>query len=613
MRGIARCLGVGVVCLSAGAWAAGQGPVAPAVVPDWSPPAGEAWPTIQPPPGPIEVPAVIPAAAPPAPAYLPPSVPLPAPQPVDGPRPGDVVVVPTAPYQPPAAPSARQNAVPPAPGPLQHGAGPPPLPPMVIPATPGLPPGQSPPGQSPPGQPPTGAAPGSGSAGGAGAGAPGVPGTPASSGGGGGSGSGGPAPPSRDVPMKGVWRDQLFFESEDRTFTLFIGGRAQFDVAEFAAPRTLRAAIPGPQPLDDGVTWRRLRLQVGGTFYRTIDYLIELDFFNAVETGGVPVPWENAPAPTDAWLTFREVPVVGNVRVGNHKPPISFEHLTSSRFLNFLERSPGFDAFAENFNNGFSPGISVFDTYADRRGTWAAGVYKNTRNVFGWGTGRNEAELTGRVTYLPVYEFGGRELVHVGLGATHRDAQDDVVRARSRFSVRNTPSTIAPLLADTGLLDARQQQVVVPELAVVRGPFTLQSEYYASWMQAAATPAGRGTAFFQSAYVEVLYFLTGEHREYDRERAIFTRVTPLRPMTWRRGCGVSGWGAWQVAARYSYLDLNSRGVEGGVAHDMTLGLNWFLNPNAKVQWNYILTHRNAAGTVGDGYIHGFGTRLAWDF
>jgi phosphate-selective porin OprO/OprP len=426
-----------------------------------------------------------------------------------------------------------------------------------------------------------------------------------------------PAPAAEPAALKPVWKNQLFFESEDRSFSLFVGGRAQFDAASYLVPRTIRSAVAGIEPLEDGVSIRRLRLQAGGTIYRNYEFLVELDFANAYVVEPRPGRSENTVVPTDVWFGFREVPVVGNVRVGHQKPPISFEHMTSSRFLNFLERSVGFDAFIENQANGFQPGVTVFDTFADRRGTWAAGVFKNTRNVFGWVVGRNEAEATGRVTYLPVYESDGRQLVHVGLGATHRDAESDTVRARTRFDVRNAPGAVAPLLADTGDIDARQQQVVVPEFVVVSGPFSLQSEYYASWVQAARPPAGsgfgRGTAFFQSAYVEGHYFLTGEHRAYNRDKGVFDRVVPNSPFSWRKGCGASGWGAWQLTARYSYLDLNSRGIEGGVVHDMTLGLNWFLNPNAKLQFNYFLAHRDVAGVLGDGYIQGFGTRMAWDF
>ena len=433
----------------------------------------------------------------------------------------------------------------------------------------------------------------------------------------------GPAVPAAPAPaeptaLKPIWKNQLFFESEDKSFSLFVGGRAHLDAAGYIAPRALRSAAGGVEPLDDGVAWRRTRFQVGGTIYKNYAFLVEIDFTNAFVTQAGTNRADNTVVPTDVWFTFKDLPYAGNVRVGNQKSPISFEHLTSSRFLTFMERSLGFDAFVENGNNGFSPGILVFDSYADKHGTWAVGVFKNTREPFGWDVGRNNAEVVGRVTYLPVYEDGGRRLVHVGLGAIHRDADDDGVRARARYSARNAPGAVAPLLADTGVIDARQQQVVVPEFAVVMGSFSLQSEYYASWVQAALPPAGsgfgRGTGFFQSAYAEAAYFLSGEHREYVREdRAAFGRVTPLRPFAWTRECGATGPGAWQVAARYSYLDLDSRGIEGGRVHDFTLGLNWFLNPNAKVQWNYFLAHRDVAGFAGDGYIHGFGTRLAYDF
>ncbi len=68
-----------------------------------------------------------------------------------------------------------------------------------------------------------------------------------------------------------------------------------------------------------------------------------------------------------------------------------------------------------------------------------------------------------------------------------------------------------------------------------------------------------------------------------------------------------------MGARYSWLDLNDKGIEAGILHDVTLGLNWFFNPNMKVQFNYSVTHRDVAGDGSDGLVHGFGTRLAFDF
>ena len=61
------------------------------------------------------------------------------------------------------------------------------------------------------------------------------------------------------------------------------------------------------------------------------------------------------------------------------------------------------------------------------------------------------------------------------------------------------------------------------------------------------------------------------------------------PGEYGRACGR---GAWQVGARYSYVDLNDKRVHGGQENEFTAGLNWFLNPNLKFQFNYDSTYRD---------------------
>jgi phosphate-selective porin OprO/OprP len=70
-----------------------------------------------------------------------------------------------------------------------------------------------------------------------------------------------------------------------------------------------------------------------------------------------------------------------------------------------------------------------------------------------------------------------------------------------------------------------------------------------------------------------------------------------------------------------FLDRSDAGIDAGYIQDMTLGLNWFLNPFVKFQFNYILQHvdntqRNNAGAItaeNDGNLYGFGVRFALDF
>jgi phosphate-selective porin OprO/OprP len=418
----------------------------------------------------------------------------------------------------------------------------------------------------------------------------------------------------------------LQMEAANGLFKFYAGGRLQIDAVwlraddQVARPRD----VGGIGRVDDATNFRRARFDFGGTFYKNIDFLMEWDFINTfnAERDGAPLP-ANTPVPTDLWVTFKEVPYVNNVRIGNQKPPIGFEHMTSSRFLNFLERSFAFDGFIENQNNGFEMGVSAFDTFMDDHGTWHVGVFKNTRNIFGWNVGDGEYDVTGRVTFLPIYENDGEFLVHVGVGASHRDFDDDQDRIRSRLLLRNGPAVLHNILAEARYLgDFRDQ--VVPEFVVVWGPWTFQSEYFAVWVKDAATPVdggprtNHGKVFFQGANAEILYFLSGEHQRYNRKTAAFGRTIPRADFhAWRELAEGEtcewGIGAWQVGARYSWLDLDSKGINGGTVHDLTLGLNWFLNPYMKWQWNYICEYRNAPNPAFDGWIHGFGTRIAFDF
>jgi phosphate-selective porin OprO/OprP len=76
-----------------------------------------------------------------------------------------------------------------------------------------------------------------------------------------------------------------------------------------------------------------------------------------------------------------------------------------------------------------------------------------------------------------------------------------------------------------------------------------------------------------------------------------------------------GRGAWEIAARYSTMDLNDSGIVGGEAETVTLGLNWYLNPSVRIMANYVLANvEDAAGNADvDGEGHFFAMRFQIDF
>ena len=161
-----------------------------------------------------------------------------------------------------------------------------------------------------------------------------------------------------------------------------------------------------------------------------------------------------------------------------------------------------------------------------------------------------------------------------------------------------------PILANTGNFSSEETDMLNFESAMQLDSLLMEAEYCVSQDQ--NTVFGDTTVY--GYYVQALYFLTEEHREYEKKQGVFGRVIPHRNFG---ECGSLG--AWQVGARYSKLDLVDAGMDGGTLEDVTLGLNWFLNPNLKIQNNYIYTVRDAQAGPGGGDSYGFGTRLAWDF
>jgi phosphate-selective porin OprO/OprP len=427
--------------------------------------------------------------------------------------------------------------------------------------------------------------------------------------------------------MSATWENGVWYRSAENRFVFHFGGTVQYDAAFYQAGPLLQLPPPaGVGPFNDGANMRRARIFAEGTLYDAVDFKFELEFMNGIgfspagTTGPVnQTTVTNAPGPTDAWITIKDVPFFGNVRIGSQKEWFSLEHLNVYRYLEFMERSYLFD-FSQitRFNNGFTPGISAFRTWANDRVFTAAGVYKNDSDLIGFNIGDGQYAFTGRLATTPIYEPDDHYFWHVGGAWSHRDPVNGVVAISVRDNVRNAPIPLLNLLINTGNIPAQSQDLYNIETAAVWGPVTFQSEYTANVLRGASPAAGlpaQGNLFFQGYYAEVMCFLTGESRTWNTKNFFFNRVNVLRPLKWKRDgdCDGYGCGAWEVGVRYTYLDVSNKFVQAGRLDSVTLGLNWYLNSNAKLQWNYDLTHRGDTNTPGQGTVHALGMRCAFDF
>ncbi|HBF12040.1 MAG TPA: hypothetical protein DDW49_01405 [Deltaproteobacteria bacterium] len=353
------------------------------------------------------------------------------------------------------------------------------------------------------------------------------------------------------------WKEGVNFQTADKKFKFKIGGRLHTDVAYNNADQELIDDL-GPLNLDSGAEIRRARIELGGLFYERFEFQGEFDFANA---GGVEFR-------DYLYLGVADIPVVGGIRVGYMKEPFGLNEYISSNANTFMEV-----ANACTFCIGGNLGFQIHNDPLDGRMSWQAGVFKDTDNRGRLEEGGN-IDLTGRITGLPWYEDDGEKLVHLGLSYSFQNYADHAT------SFARAENGITGNYVNTGSIAAANAHLIGTEFALVYKPFSFQGEYINAFVNADGT--GVQNPNFNGFYAEASYILTGEHRDYKKGNGVFGSVKPKNNFL----NGEGGLGAWQLAARYSRVDLNDESVLGGILTDYTAGVNWYLNPNVRVMVNY---------------------------
>ncbi|MEE9393127.1 MAG: porin [Planctomycetota bacterium] len=381
------------------------------------------------------------------------------------------------------------------------------------------------------------------------------------------------------------WKTGLRLDNGDKSFRLKIGGRIQNDWA-FGTQDNDYEQNTAAGRFEDGTKFRRARLFIAGQIHEHVIFKAEFDF-----AGG------DADF-ADVYLGLRNVGFIDKIRVGHFKQFFSLEQLTSSRFITFMERS-----LADVFAPGRETGLGVNGTALDQNITWGFSVFRDV-DSYGDSAPADDGAygVSGRVTWVPWYCDDCDALLHVGGGIVYQGANADAIRFRQRPEI-----SISPRIFDTGSIEADSVLRLNLELAFVWSSFSFQAEYF--YAEIEGTNGNPDPAFW-GGYAYVSYFLTGEKRSYDRKNGIFGRVIPHENFLEGDGCG-----AWEVAFRASYLDLNDDDANGGKAFNITVALNWYLNPNTQIKLNYIYTNLDefAPAETGDGESHVVGIRFQIDF
>jgi len=354
--------------------------------------------------------------------------------------------------------------------------------------------------------------------------------------------------------------------------------------------------------LGDAIGLRRARIGAEGDLAIGGRYVTELD----LASGDVVL--------RDVFFALGQRQDAGECRLGRYLEPFSLELGTSSNHFAFMERSP-----ANLLDPARNWGLGWFQVDESESRTLALGVFQagTDANDFEDGQG-STLGVTGRITTTPLNVDEGRQLLHLGLAVSERWPQVGLIVIKQQAQ-----SPLVEVLGDTATspfvpqirIPATFQQLANLQCGAASGPLWGQAEWYGTWIH----KRDGSPVFLHGCYAGCGYFLTGEHRRYQSVGGVPGAVRVNRPLLHCcTGCNrPAGCGAWELVARFAYLDFVDRDVPPGPGRELvgirlaqsTFGVNWYLSDHVRIMFNYSYAIPDEPNT-GTSAASVFGTRLA---
>jgi phosphate-selective porin OprO/OprP len=278
-------------------------------------------------------------------------------------------------------------------------------------------------------------------------------------------------------------------------------------------------------------------------------------------------------------------------RIGRMKTPFTYEFLVEPiQGLVVPERS----VFFNNFGQNRDLGIMAFGRILGNTVDYAGGIFNGTRN--GFLAQQDNKATSWFVNWKPFGQEENTLLENFNIGGSVFAANQNQIPV---------PQQLRTVVATTG-----NQIIGVPFLNFNNnvkefGPMAFWDLHTAYFLGGLAVVAEWGSGFqdysinnsnrvrvpVDSYYVQASYLITGE------TRSNIKIVKPLNPVTFGRGKGWSGTGAWEPYARFESMDIGNQVFTGGLAdpnlwanrmYQTHVGFNWHLTQYLKFyfDWNH---------------------------
>jgi phosphate-selective porin OprO/OprP len=406
---------------------------------------------------------------------------------------------------------------------------------------------------------------------------------------------------SQEQTQASVNNGRLSLTSADGRFSAALRLTGQYDMGYYMQSARARALSLGPN-LSSGDNFRRAQIGLQGKVFGDFSYYFNIDYGSGGSTGTeTPGHIQQAYIEYDGLAPFA-------FRIGSHPAATGLDDTYAATDQLFLERAAPADA-ARNMGGGDGRDAIELLYLGDR--LFASLAYTGDK-VQGTGAFDEQQAVVGRLATV-VYSDNDWRVV-TSAAATDVFRPDGTAAASNGarpFTISNPPelnvddnSTKFVSAAGANVTDAWNWNL---EGAVTYDSVLAQAGYFKYGMDLRGVTSLRGQAF-DGWYGEASWVLTGESRGWSSAAGAFTGPKPRVNFS----LAGDGWGAFEVAARYSDLDLNDNaglvgsavpagGIRGGEQRIVTMGLNWYPDPVLKFMLqvqNTQVSHINAATPFG---------------
>jgi phosphate-selective porin OprO/OprP len=381
-------------------------------------------------------------------------------------------------------------------------------------------------------------------------------------------------------PQVGLTNARPQIRTGNGAFSFALRSVVQFDAAHYDVSPTPIGAFAS------GTDFRRARLGFDATAYKDWNFSLWGEFGGS---GGESASLSQAFIEYAGLKPFKFADPI-RLRAGAWATPAGLEDATSNTEMLFLER-PAVEEMIRGLDAGDArEGVGLFATGSR---WYFSGVL--TSRVAGVSAPPVYGQQAAYLTRLAFNPLRGKDWdVHLGAtvqgvitpastGATGPAAETLTLNQQPELRVDANGTK----LVSTGEIEASGMTIYGAETGASFRNVYVAGEYYR--LDVARTAVGNTASPFNPSfsgwYVQGAWTLTGERHVWSPSNGGFRGI--VQPQH-NFSLGDGGWGAWEIAARYSVLDLNddagaagqtapTGGIRGGVQRITTVGLNWYPN------------------------------------